>query len=123
MPKCYKLKFLLILVSGYAPLIVLAQDFSYYAKFLDGLYKVLNPLVAVLIGFALIFFIWQIVRYLGAADNEEQRKEAGKFMLWGLVFIFVMAGVWGLVSLIAGTLGSSTGETGRSYPEVPEIPS
>lgn len=61
-------------------------------------------LVPIIIGFALVSFLWGILVYLWKGDDETQRKESKSFMLWGIIGLFVMVSLWGLVSIFANTL-------------------
>lgn len=70
---------------------------------------ILNPTVLLLIALAIIFFLWGVFKFMIA---EGDKKEDGKqFMLWGIVGIFVMVSVWGLVSILASTFKLETSRT------------
>ena len=66
-----------------------------------GFYSMLFYLIPVVIGFALFAFLWGILTYLWHNDNEEKREESKKFMFWGLVGLFVIVSIWGLVSILS----------------------
>lgn len=70
---------------------------------------VLNPLVSLLIGVALIYFLWGIVTYVRAGDSTEKVAEGARMMLYGVVALFVMIAVWGLVNVVAQTVGVGSG--------------
>ncbi|MEJ0053411.1 MAG: hypothetical protein WDN10_01635 [bacterium] len=55
------------------------------------------PVVFALAGFA---FLWGVFNYfiVGGAD-EDKRKEGRQFILWGLIGLVVMFGVWGLIRI------------------------
>lgn len=62
--------------------------------------QILVPL-AFIIG--LLMFFWGIVKYIKSeGDDKAQGK---KIMVWGIVAIFVMSAVWGLVAFIGEELG------------------
>ena len=67
---------------------------------------VLNPLIAFLFAVALVMFIWGIVEFTAGADNEEKRTNGRRHILWGLVGMIIMVSVFGIMQLIAGTVGS-----------------
>ena len=53
---------------------------------------------------AFMFFLWGIMHFMMA--TESTRKEEGKkFILWGLIAMFVMVSVWGIVKIFSTTLG------------------
>jgi uncharacterized membrane protein len=54
--------------------------------------RILIPLVFAL---ALLYFFWGVVKYI---RSEGQGKEDGRMiMVWGVVALFVISSVWGLV--------------------------
>lgn len=65
-----------------------------------------NVLLPVLFGLALLFFFWNLVRYaiIGGA-NKESRATAKTLMLWGVLALFVMVSIWGIVNLFLDDLG------------------
>ena len=64
------------------------------------------PLV---VGLALLGFFWGLMRFIFAAGDEEKRKEGRQIMIYGVIALFVMVAVWGLVGFIAGAFGITTG--------------
>lgn len=66
-------------------------------------FDILDPIIGILIVLATVVFLWGIVRYLSAGDDTEKLKEARRFIIWGIVGLFVMISVWGLVQLLNNT--------------------
>ncbi len=66
---------------------------------------VINPLIIFLFALAVVYFIYGLVRYLMSPDNEEIRKSSKTSMLWGIVGMFIMVSVFGILSLIMNTFG------------------
>ena len=64
----------------------------------------LSALVPLIIGFALLAFLWGVFMYLWQGDDESKREESKKFMIWGIVGLTVMVSLWGLVSITANSL-------------------
>jgi hypothetical protein len=62
-------------------------------------------LVPTLFVAALGLFIFGVFTYFINADNAEKRRDGSKFMLWGIVALFVMISVWALVGVIVNTFG------------------
>ncbi len=67
--------------------------------------SILNQLVYVIMGAALVAFLYGIFK-LSFVDGQkpESREQARKFMFWGIVSLFVMVSVWGLVRILHVTL-------------------
>jgi uncharacterized membrane protein YfcA len=92
-----------------APLLALAQvgGIDIIAK----IKQLLNGIVPILMTLALIYFIWGLIKYIQAAakGDSEESKHGKAIMIWGIVALFVMASVWGLVAALGTTLGIQTG--------------
>lgn len=65
----------------------------------------INPLIIFLFALAAVYFIYGLVNYLLNPDNEEVRKSGKNHMLWGIIGMFIMVSVFGIMSLIINTLG------------------
>ena len=63
-----------------------------------------NLIVALLETIALLIFFYGIAKYLYAAGSEEDSAEGRSIMLWGLISMFVIVCVWGIVILIKNSL-------------------
>lgn len=80
--------------------------------------QILDPLVAILIGLALIMFFWGLVKYLQSGLGDKAKlEEAKKLMVWGVVVLFVMVSVWGLVRIVQGVFFDGASPT--SPPAIP----
>jgi len=66
---------------------------------------IINPLIVFLFALAVVYFIYGLIRYLLNPDNEEIRKGSRQHMLWGIIGMFIMISVFGILSLIMNTLG------------------
>lgn len=53
--------------------------------------------------FALSWFIWGVVEFIGSADNKEKRTKGRVRMLWGIIALFAMVSFLGLTSIFTET--------------------
>ena len=65
--------------------------------------RFLNGLIGVIITIAIIVFFWGLVRYL--TDVGEKKHEGLIMMFYGLIAIFVMVSIWGIIHLLQNTFG------------------
>ena len=77
---------------------------------IDGLVtdigSIVNKIIPIVFALALLGFFWGLVMYIfGKEDNKDQAK---KTMIWGVVALFIMASVWGLVKFIGDAVGVGT---------------
>lgn len=49
---------------------------------------------------ALLVFVWGIIKFIVAASNPEQLKKARGILWWGVIGMFVLASVFGIVVAI-----------------------
>ena len=68
---------------------------------------ILNPLIVFLFALATVYFIYGLTRYLLSPDNEEVRKSSKSSMIWGVIGMFIMVSVFGIMNLILSSLGES----------------
>ncbi len=110
-------KILMLALMG-APLMVSAAGVaSNVESLLQFVQKTIGMLIPIVIGIAVLTFLWGIVKYVVAKDEDSQ-KEARSIILYGTVVLFVMVSIWGLVNLLDDTLGLS-----NQVPQGPGIPS
>ncbi len=57
-----------------------------------------------LFALALIMFIVGVLKYVKSGDNEEAREAGRGLMLFGIIALFVMTSVWGLVKILYSTI-------------------
>ncbi len=78
----------------------------------------LNRLIPVLIALALVVFFWGLVKYI----RSGKAAGAKDVMIAGLVGLFVMVSVWGIIRIAQNTLLGGTGsiQTPGGIPQVPQ---
>ncbi|MBP6908358.1 MAG: hypothetical protein KBB75_00870 [Candidatus Pacebacteria bacterium] len=67
-----------------------------------------KSIIPLLFTLATAGFIWGIIQYFLNPDNEEKRKAGKSFIIWGLIGLFVMISMWGLVGILTNTFGTKT---------------
>lgn len=63
-----------------------------------------NVVIPFLISLALVMFIAGIVKFVANGDNEEKREGGRNLMLFGIIALFVMVSVWGLVKILYSSI-------------------
>ncbi len=63
--------------------------------------------VVLLVGFALISFLYGLLKYVSEGGNAEARTKASLFIIYGTIGLFVMISVYGLVNVLLDTFGFS----------------
>jgi len=62
-------------------------------------------LIGVLLALALLFFAWGLAEFILRSDSDEGRETGRQHMLWGILGIFVMVAVIGILRIITNTFG------------------
>ncbi len=84
-------------------------------QLLFGINKfILNPLIGLLFVVALIVFFWGLVQFIGNAGSEDARQKGKRNIMWGIIGMFIMISVFGIIKIILGTFGIDSG-TGGSF--------
>lgn len=68
----------------------------------------IKTIVPFLFTLATAAFIWGIISFFLNPDNEEKRKAGKAYMTWGIIALFVMISMWGLVGVLSNTFGVKT---------------
>jgi hypothetical protein len=111
-------KHLSIYLGGALGIAALAPSFAHAAincgsvtqitdieSFLCSFKDLINFSTGVVASLALLVFFWGLVKYIAKADDPKE-KEAGKnTMIWGVIALFVMFSVFGLVSFLQASFG------------------
>ncbi|QQG42796.1 MAG: hypothetical protein HYW15_01130 [Candidatus Giovannonibacteria bacterium] len=86
--------------------------FAYAANvtsILAQLESVLNRVIPILMIVATIVFLWGVIRYVTAGGDEEKLADGRRFIIFGLVGLFVMIAIWGVVRAIVAQFGVGGG--------------
>ncbi len=72
-----------------------------FMKSINGL--IINPIIIFLFALAMVYFLYGLAQYLLSPDNEEVRKKSKSVMLWGIIGLFIMVAVFGIMKLLIST--------------------
>jgi cobalamin biosynthesis protein CobD/CbiB len=70
--------------------------------------EIINPLILLMFGAAMIVFFWGVIQFIYNAGNETKRSESKQHILWGLIGLFIMVAVYGILNLIIATINQFT---------------
>ena len=66
---------------------------------------IINPLILLLFALALVYFLWGLLGFISNQENEEKKTAGKKHMLWGIIGITIMMGVWTILNVVLNTFG------------------
>ena len=106
--------------SFMAPAFALAQTNNQATKDVGGLVGLTGVLVSALIPIAsmlvILFFFYGLALYILKAGDPEKAAEGKSIMIWGILALFVMTSIYGIIGFIQRSTG--TDSPGVSNPVV-----
>ncbi len=66
---------------------------------------IINPLLVLLMSLALAYFIWGGAQFILNADEKEKRGKGKQAMAYGLIGLFIMTAVLGILGVLTRTFG------------------
>lgn len=98
-----------------------APQLGYFAQALAQIQGIISTLLPIVVALALLFFFWGLAKFILAAGDESAKEEGKRIMIWGVVALFVMVSVWGLVYFLGNIVGVGQGQNLNAVPSVPGI--
>lgn len=109
-------KYILFSAAALLPAVTYAASITSVIAIVRG---ILDSIIPIIITLAVIYFFWGLAQYIIKSDNEDARTEARNIMIYGIIILFVMLSVWGLVGILGSTFGVGQGGSGGSF--IPRI--
>ncbi len=80
----------------------------------------INTATPIVVALALLAFFWGLAMYIWGDKGEEGAGGNGRnLMIWGIIGLFVMVSVWGLVNVLATTFSIDQGSGPLLPPAIP----
>jgi len=68
---------------------------------------IINPLIIFIFALTFAYFMWGVIGFITHAGDPEKRKTGRDHIMWGLIGMLIMIGVFFIMELIMKTLGVS----------------
>ena len=72
---------------------------------LNTLARLINTATPIVFALALLAFFWGLAVYIFNSGNDEKKAEGKNIMIWGIIALFVMVSVFGIIRILQQTLG------------------
>jgi heme A synthase len=101
-----------------------------YAKTLDeAIFSVnktiINPLIQFAFVIAFVVLLWGVFGLIRNADNPEKRKESQNYVIFGIIGLVIMLGVYAILTILTRTFGINATinnkEQKMTPPEIKEL--
>jgi len=70
---------------------------------------IINMAIPIVFAIALLAFFWGLAKFINNSGSEEKKAEGKNLMIWGVLALFIMASIWGIVIFIGDALGVGQG--------------
>jgi len=99
------------LLAVVAPIAAFAQ--TSFGSILGTIGGLINTIIPILIAGAIAYFIYGVIKFVIAEDADDKGK-ARSVVIQGIIGLFVIVSMWGLVGVVQNTFGIGvSGELGR----------
>ncbi len=105
------------LAASVFPAIASAQNIGGIFSLLNQANQLINQVIPFIIALTVLVFLWGVFMFVVSGADSEKRKEAQGYMIWGIIALFVMVSVWGLVNILVRSLNLDT-----AAPPAPMLP-
>lgn len=90
--------------------VILLPTISFAA--LDGLKGLMNESlgllnlgIRIIFALALVLFFWGLVQFIMKSGDAKLRDEGKKRMIWGIIALFVMVSIYGILNFVGSLVG------------------
>ena len=81
-----------------------------FSELIYGLIDIVNTTIPVVASLAFLAFLWGLVKFISRVSGDEKAVSDGKnLMKWGLVALFVMVCIGGILEFVSNDFGFSFG--------------
>ncbi len=75
--------------------------------------RIINICIPIVAALALLYFFYGLAQFILHSDDSDAQKEGKSRMIYGIVALFVIVAVWGLVGFIGDALNITTDNPGN----------
>jgi hypothetical protein len=99
------------------PLMASAQSLAPLGNLITSTNNIVNRLVPLAITVAMLAFFWGLIQYI-AKQSKAATTKGRDMMIYGILALFVMVSIWGLVRLLQTAFGIGPNEQAQT-PQAP----
>lgn len=85
------------------------KNFYGLAQTIEALFgktdKIMRRIIGILFTLGTVVFLWGVIQYMTAAGDEKKIKDARQKIFYGIIGLFLMVAVWGIVKALVVTFG------------------
>src|SRR5438046_2494302 len=86
---------------------------------IDRIISLADVAIYILVTLAVVYIVWATVQYfIKGSKGDENRKDAGLNILWGIVGLAIIVSIWGLVNILINTFYTANYAPTERFPNV-----
>ncbi len=89
-------------IMAFSPALALAAGPT-IEGFIGKAQKIMNLIIPLLMVIVLAVFFWGVAKFITAGGDENKRKEAKNYIIYGLIGMFVLVAWWGIIQIVLNT--------------------
>lgn len=101
-----------------SPMLASAQQLGNLETLLRSIGRLIDIALPIIVALGLLAFFFGLAKFIFAAGNPDKQKEGRQIMIYGVIALFVMVSVWGLVRFVGSALGVQQGQDSGNIPSV-----
>lgn len=108
------------IITGFTALVIpsLAMAQTTAFSLLAVVSNILKVLPKMLIAAGFVYFIWGVIKYV-IADDADDKEKARSVVTRGILGLFIILSIWGLIGIIGSTFGiGAGGDVSTNIPSV-----
>src|SRR3989338_9977743 len=103
-------KLILSALAGLTPAVAFSEGLTKLQETLKTVTNIVGTTIpALLFALALAYFLYGVFNYISVGAEEKKKEEARSTIIYGIIVLFVMSSVWGLVSFVQNVTGIEKG--------------
>lgn len=96
-------------VLSFAPALALAQSLGGIPSLVSNIGNLFRSILPVLYGLAILYFFWGLIQFIRNSGDEKAQGAGKSMMIYGILALFVMVAINGILVWLGGTLGIQQG--------------
>ncbi len=75
------------------------------SSILDMFINIAQRLIPLLGAIAFLIFVYGVARFIRSAGSEKELQNSKNIIIWGIVGLFILMSVWGIISFLRSEFG------------------
>jgi hypothetical protein len=89
--------------------VTFAQTLTYITTLATDFGSLVASIIPVFIALAFLVFVWGLIVFIAASGDDSAKEEGRRRMIWGVLALFVITAIWGILSVLQKITGTKDG--------------